>query len=78
MKKVWLVEFPVSKYNEDVKALARKNDLVIYDVKYKGSINPDMVEDNPPKLTEKGKKRRSKKSDEAPVVEAVEPDGEES
>lgn len=77
MKKVWLVEFPVSKYNEDVKALARKNDLVIYDIKFKDSINSELVEDNPPKLTEKGKKKKAKKAVEKPV-EVVEPNGEES
>jgi hypothetical protein len=65
MKKVWLIDFPVSRYNEDVKALARKNDLVIYDAKFKDAINPELVEDNPPKLTIKGeKKRRAKKVEE--------------
>jgi hypothetical protein len=52
MKKVWLLDFPVSRYNEDVKALARQNDLVIYDAKFRGSIDPAQVEENPPKLTD--------------------------
>lgn len=77
MKKVWLLDFPVSRYNEDVKALARQNDLVIYDAKFRDSIDPAQVEQNPPKLTEKGKKKRAKKAVDKPV-EVVEPNGEES
>jgi len=57
MKKIWLVKFPTSQYTQDVKALARKNDLVIYDEKYKKDLNPAMVEASPPRLTKKGAKK---------------------
>ncbi|MAO24252.1 MAG: hypothetical protein Unbinned3818contig1000_44 [Prokaryotic dsDNA virus sp.] len=67
MKKVWFVKHPTSQYKEDVKALARKNDLVIYDAKFEGSINPKMVESKPPKLT---LVKSEKKSVSVDVVEA--------
>tara|TARA_R110000851_G_C12732254_1_gene529865 strand:- start:48 stop:224 length:177 start_codon:yes stop_codon:yes gene_type:complete len=55
--KVWLLDFPAYQYNEDVKALARKESLVIIDSKFKDDIDPKKVEANPPKLTKKGKKK---------------------
>lgn len=50
-RKLWLVKHPLSQYNEDVKALARKNDLKIVDAKFKGSIDQKFVADKPPALT---------------------------
>jgi hypothetical protein len=61
MKKVWLVAHPTSQYKEDVKALARKNDLVIYDEKFKGQIDPELIESKPPNLT----KLKADKADKA-------------
>lgn len=52
MKKVWFVKHPLSLYKEDVKALARKNDLKIVSAKFEPkNPNKDIVELNPPKLT---------------------------
>lgn len=51
MQKVWLVVFPTYKYKEDVKDLARRNNLKIINAKFKHEINPDYVEAKPPKLT---------------------------
>lgn len=53
-RKIWLVEHPLHQYKEDVKALARKNDLRIIDAEHKASIDPATVEDKPPKLTKLG------------------------
>lgn len=68
MRKVWLVKHPISQYNEDVKSLARKNDLIIYDVKFKDAIDPAQVADETPALTVKGEKpkaaKKAKKVDE--------------
>ena len=71
MKKIWLVKFPTSQYNEDVKALARKNDLIIYDAKFKNDLDPKAVESNPPKLTIVGAKDEVQKSKK--VKKEVEP-----
>jgi hypothetical protein len=51
--KVWFVEFPTFQYNEDVVALAKKNDLIIIDARFKGDA---LYEEAPsvPKLTKKG------------------------
>jgi len=51
MKRIWLVEFPTYKYNENVKLLAAKNLLKIIDAKFAKTINPDYVATETPKLT---------------------------
>lgn len=44
----WFVQFPTYKYVENVKSLARKNDLRVVDIRYQG----DMLQcAKPPKLT---------------------------
>ena len=48
MKKVWYVKFPTFKYVEDVKEIARKNDLMIIDAQYQDG---DAQCKNAPKLT---------------------------
>lgn len=53
MKKVWLVDFPTYQYEENVKQLANSKGLKIVDAKFSGSINPELVEKSPPKLTKK-------------------------
>jgi hypothetical protein len=62
MRKVWLVKHPIGQYNEDVKSLARKNDLIVYDTKFAESFNPESIELNPPELTIKGAKKPAKKA----------------
>lgn len=58
--KIWYVEFPTYQYNEDVKELARKNNLKIVDAIFQGT---DKQCDNPPKLTLIGEKPKSTKKD---------------
>ena len=58
-RKIWMVPHPTSQYNEDVKMLARQNNLKIYATNIKGfEPNPDLVEKNPPKLTKIGDKKK--------------------
>lgn len=51
--KYWLVEHPTHQYKEDVKEMARKNDLKIIDSRFAGSLDPKLVIDDKdaPKLT---------------------------
>lgn len=56
MSKIWLVKHPTDQYNEDVKALARRNDLKVYDSRFAGEFAEEFVESKPPKLTIKGSK----------------------
>ena len=55
----WYVEFPTFQYNEDVKELARKNNLKIIDSKFQGN---EKQCDNPPKLTLVGEEKAPKKT----------------
>jgi hypothetical protein len=55
---VLYVAFPLSQYNEDVRAIAIERGLTIIDAKYQG-VNLQMP--NPPKLTLKESKPSSKK-----------------
>ena len=49
-RKIWLVEHPLFQYKEDVKQLARKNDLKIVDLAFKGSIAPEFLAEKTPKI----------------------------
>ncbi len=56
MNNIWYVEFPTFQYNEDVKDLARKNNLKIIDARFQGDNKQC---DKPPKLTKiKGSKEK--------------------
>ena len=56
MNNIWYVEFPTFQYNEDVKDLARKNNLKIIDAIFQGENKQC---DNAPKLTKiKGSKEK--------------------
>ena len=62
MNNVWYVEFPTFQYNEDVKDLARKNNLKIIDARFQGENKQC---DNAPKLTKiKGSKEKEPVSEE--------------
>lgn len=60
MNKVWLVPHPTDQFEEDVKRLARMNELTIIDAKFEKQVDPKMVESKPPKLT-KVKKQKAEK-----------------
>ena len=64
-RKAWLVEFPTYQYNEDVKALARQNHLIVYDARFADQIPDEWVEKKSPKLTKIG----GKKSADAGAIE---------
>tara|TARA_R110000850_G_scaffold69979_1_gene155151 strand:+ start:936 stop:1109 length:174 start_codon:yes stop_codon:yes gene_type:complete len=51
--KFWFVEHPTHQYKEDVIELAHLNHLEIVDIKFKGSMNPDLAvsDKDAPKLT---------------------------
>ncbi len=49
-RKLWFVKFPLFQYNEDVRVIARKNDLKIIDIRYKGDKKQVA---NAPELTKK-------------------------
>jgi len=69
-RKIWLLKPPFDQYNQDVKALARQNNLVIYDEKFRGVLNKERFEKKPPRLTKKGdKKAAPKKVDVEAVTE---------
>ena len=69
-RKIWMVPPPTSQYNEDVKNLARQNNLKIYATNIKGfNPNLDLVEKNPPKLTKKKDKKVRKTHSGDKVVE---------
>lgn len=49
-RKIWLVEHPTHQFKEDVKKLARKNDLIIVDAKFADQYEADQIAKGP-KLT---------------------------
>lgn len=51
--KVWLVEFPIYQYKEDVKELAKKHGLKVIDSRYSKDIKPEFVIKETPPLTKK-------------------------
>ena len=62
MNNIWFLEFPTFQYNEDVKDLARKNNLKIIDARFQGENKQC---DKPPKLTKiKGSKEKEPVSEE--------------
>jgi len=66
-RKVWLVPHPTSQFKEDVKALARQNNLRIIDAKLTNEIDSNAVTTKAPKLTNINEPKReikvSKKDD---------------
>ena len=65
--KIWYVEFPTYQYNEDVKELARKNNLKIVDAIFQGENEQCS---KPPKLTKI--KKGSQKIEESKEEEVIE------
>ena len=65
MSQVWLVDFPTSQYNEDVKAVASAAGLRIIDAKFKANYSESDLADNPPSLTKVGQKKKRKPSKKA-------------
>ncbi len=57
---IWLVDFPTSQYNEDVKAVASAAGLRIVDAKFKANFSESDLAKNPPSLTKIGEKKKRK------------------
>ena len=68
MRPVWLVGFPTSQYNEDVKAVASAAGLRIVDAKFKANFSESDLADNPPSLTKVGEKKKRKPRKKAAKV----------
>ena len=68
MRQVWLVDFPTSQYNEDVKAVASAADLRIIDAKFKDDYSESDLANNPPSLTKIGEKKKRKPRKKAAKV----------
>ena len=56
-QKYWLVVMPLSQYKEDVKQLARDNNLAIIDARFKDMADKNRISLDTPALTKKRKKR---------------------
>ncbi len=53
----WAVKGPLSQYAQDVRQLAKDNNLMLVDESLKHLVNPDYLCQDPPKLTkERGRK----------------------
>jgi len=59
-QKYWLVVMPLSQYAEDVKQLARDNNLAIVDARFSDSADKNRITEDVPKLTKRRKKRQGK------------------
>lgn len=55
-KKIWLVPHPIYQFKEDVKLLARQNNLKIVDAKFAKDFKSEMIATEAPKLTKKAAK----------------------
>ena len=60
MGSVWLVGFPTSQYNEDVKAVASAAGLRIIDARFKDQFSESDLAKNPPSITKIGEKKKRK------------------
>jgi len=68
MRPVWLVGFPTSQYNEDVKAVASAAGPRIVDAKFKANFSESDLASNPPSLTKIGEKKKRKPRKKAAKV----------
>jgi len=72
LRKVWLVEHPISQYNENVKLLARQHNLKIFDPKYI-DVGPEFLAENPPELTKRESPQKSDSTKAKPKLVARNP-----
>ncbi len=57
---------PISQYSDDVKKIARDNNLVIVDARFSDIVDKSRLSAEPPKLTKKrGRKSKTLESDAA-------------
>ena len=67
---IWLVDFPTSQYEEDVKAVASAAGLRIIDSKFCGGFSESDLAVNPPSLTKIGEKKKRKQRKKKAVIES--------
>ena len=65
---IWLVVFPTSQYNEDVKAVASAAGLRIIDARFKDQFSELDLAKNPPSITRIGEKKKRKPRKKAAKV----------
>ena len=76
-RKIWLLALPASLYVEDVKNLAKSNNLIIVDAKFADAVDDKDVEQKPPKTTLVNKlKRKPRKKLTEPEPEEAKPEEE--
>lgn len=61
MDKIWLVPHPTHQFNENVKKLARMNNLIIIDAKHAAEYPAEAIAEDTPKLTQKSAPAKAKK-----------------
>ena len=59
-QKYWLVVMPLSQYAEDVKQLAKDNNLAIIDARFSDSADKNRITEDVPRLTKRRKKDRAR------------------
>lgn len=60
-RKIWLVKHPVSLYEEDVKAVARRENLRIVDSRFRSNVGMEFLANPQPKLTPKPIEQKRKR-----------------
>jgi hypothetical protein len=69
-QKYWLIDMPLSQYSDDVKKLARDNNLAIIDSRFKDTVNPNRLAQAVPSLTKK-RKRKAKQQEEQQIEPSI-------
>lgn len=60
-QKLWLVDFPLSQYNEDVVTLAKEAKLTVTDSRFARKVDQALVAKRTPKLTKVGETQKTSK-----------------
>ena len=69
-QKYWLIDMPLSQYSDDVKKLARDNNLAIIDSRFKDTVNTNRLAQAVPSLTKK-RKRKAKQQEEQQIEPSI-------
>lgn len=74
IRKIWLVAHPTSQFKEDVKDLARRNNLKIVDAKHAAiyAKHPSMIASKPPALTSRTAEQKAAEAKAAEAANAAE------
>lgn len=58
---IWLVEHPISQYEQDVKALAKEQGFKIVDARFADDIDKELLAGKTPELTKVGEQPKKAK-----------------